>query len=379
MFPDLLPALSFDGNSPTISWKRHSPRVGATIALDDHAKRWRARRSALRRPSEPVRVTSAQPRRLVLHLHLPTDGSTPTATGSHRMNEILTQSGPQYSNASTRRARPARPRRTRSIRITTPTTTTISIFGIDPELIPNLAVVRHTHSDDRRLAELEPRIAMTSPTTRSWEADQRGNTAVLFAPNAASWTPPSWTDPTTARLHSNYSGIEFTLNNDCRTGDDARRLFVQQLDRVLHRPRRSTESDATEPTTRTWSAPQVDGGQIAPRIGRVGKGDLFYNAKWQLNCHGFYQLGGGSTSAPKPVRPAGYVNPSISRPVPGVTALYRAAWPLSTSPSPISGRPGSEARQDLKIQRVNLILAADVFHVLNTGRSCNATAISIRG
>ena len=34
----------------------------------------------------------------------------------------------------------------------------------------------------------------------------------------------------------------------------------------------------------------MDGGQIAPRSGGSGKGDIFYNARWQVVVNALYQL-----------------------------------------------------------------------------------------
>jgi hypothetical protein len=39
-----------------------------------------------------------------------------------------------------------------------------------------------------------------------------------------------------------------------------------------------------------YAGPEVDGGQYAPRSGGSGKGDIFYNAKWQFNASALYQL-----------------------------------------------------------------------------------------
>jgi hypothetical protein len=61
----------------------------------------------------------------------------------------------------------------------------------------------------------------------------------------------------------------------------------------------------------TLSGPHVDGGQIAPRSGGSGKGDIFYNARWQLNANGFYQLGWGFEVGANLFGRQGYVEPLI--------------------------------------------------------------------
>ena len=55
-----------------------------------------------------------------------------------------------------------------------------------------------------------------------------------------------------------------------------------------------TRTDAVNGSL-AYAGPQVDGGQIAPRSGGSGKGDIFYNARWQMNVNGLYQLPWDST------------------------------------------------------------------------------------
>ena len=50
-----------------------------------------------------------------------------------------------------------------------------------------------------------------------------------------------------------------------------------------------TRTDAVKGSL-AYAGPQVDGGQYAPRSGGSGKGDIFYNAKWQMNFSALYQL-----------------------------------------------------------------------------------------
>ena len=113
--------------------------------------------------------------------------------------------------------------------------------------------------------------------------------------------------------HSNYSGLEFTLN---------KRLANRWMTRVAFSINSWTEHYAGRARCRirrapirrssgTLSGPQVDGGQIAPRSGGSGKGDLFYNARWQLNANGFYQLGRGFDLGANLFARQGYVNPYI--------------------------------------------------------------------
>ncbi len=173
--------------------------------------------------------------------------------------------------------------------------------------------------------------------------------------------------------HSNYSGLEFTLNKRLSNRWMTRvALLAQQLDAstttgpgAVQNP---TRTDAT--TSGTLSGPQVDGGQIAPRSGGSGKGDLFYNASWQLNANGFYQLGRGFDLGREPVRAPGLRRTrTSSRSARAATAACgrSAVSALDDVRNPNLCRSRSAAGEELKFQRVNLVLAADLFNVLNAG------------
>src|SRR4029453_17144377 len=105
MFPDLLPALSFDGNSPTINWNDISPRLGATFALDD--KRITVARASYARSAgqlNQLEVTGAGPVG-AYYTYIAYKWVDTNNDGFAQKNEILTNLGPQYSNA----VDPARP------------------------------------------------------------------------------------------------------------------------------------------------------------------------------------------------------------------------------------------------------------------------------
>ena len=61
------------------------------------------------------------------------------------------------------------------------------------------------------------------------------------------------------------------------------------------------------------SGPQVDGGQIAPRSGGSGKGDIFVNARWQAVFNALYQLPGNFEVATSLFGRQGYVYPVVLR------------------------------------------------------------------
>jgi hypothetical protein len=59
---------------------------------------------------------------------------------------------------------------------------------------------------------------------------------------------------------------------------------------VQNPTRTDTTGGAVGANQTALGGPQVDGGQIAPRSGGSGKGDIFYNARWQFTLNGLYQL-----------------------------------------------------------------------------------------
>src|SRR6185295_11179283 len=92
-----------------------------------------------------------------------------------------------------------------------------------------------------------------------------------------------------------YQGFELTMTKRLSNKWMGRIAFsLNDWSEFLDGPAAVQNPTRTDSTTGqvsgALSGPQVDGGQIAPRSGGSGKGDIFYNARWQLNANGFYQL-----------------------------------------------------------------------------------------
>ena len=375
MFPDLLPGLSFDGTSPKISWNDVSPRVGATFALDANRKTVvRASYARYAGQLNPFEVTSASPVG-GYYTYIAYKWVDTNRDGFAQKNEILTNLGPQYSNAID----PAHPTSATSPNKIDPNyhanTDNEFIVGLDHELVPNFAVgAAYTFRRTDGWPSWNPRVGMTSadyavvarPTSGAYNA-------IIYGPNSAKVDASGGGRILTNRsdYHSLYSGLEFTLNKRLSNRWMTRVAFsFNNWDEYL------TGAGAVQNPTRTDSTaggtlagPQVDGGQIAPRSGGSGKGDLFYNAKWQLNANGFYQLGHGFDIGANLFARQGYVNPYMFQLNAGGDGRVRAlAVPtIDGVRHPNLFDLDLRLAKSIKIQRVNLQLAADVFNVMNAG------------
>ncbi len=217
--------------------------------------------------------------------------------GFIQKSEVLTNLGPAYHGSSVDPAKPTA--------LETPNTLdpnyhanhdTEFILGLDREAMPNLSVgAAFTFRRTTDWPTWKPRIGLTSAdyTVASRQTAQ-GMSTTFYAPNGDKVDASGGGRMLTNRpdYHSTYSGLELSLNKRLSNKWMARVAFsynnwVEYLDGpgAVQNP---TRTDST--TSGNLSGPQVDGGQIAPRSGGSGKGDIFYNAKWQLNANGFYQL-----------------------------------------------------------------------------------------
>jgi hypothetical protein len=122
--------------------------------------------------------------------------------------------------------------------------------------------------------------------------------------------------------------------------------------------------------TGTLSGPQVEDGQIAPRSTGSGKGDIFYNARWQLNANGFYQLPAGFEIGANVFGRQGYIVPSEFQVSAGGDGNVRAlATPkLDDNRYPDLWDLDIRVAKNLAVMgRLKVQLAGDFFNVLNAG------------
>jgi len=377
-FPTLLPALSFNGDSPTISWNDVSPRVGATFALDEKRKTV-ARASYARYAGQlnPFEVTSASPVG-GYYTYIAYKWVDTNHDGFAQKNEILTNLGPQYSNAID----PAKPTSASSPNKIDPNYHANHdnefIAGLDHELIPNLSVgAAYTFRRTDDLPSWNPRIGLTSADySIVAQPSGSGYSAVVYGPNGDKVDASGGGRILTNRpdYHTNYSGLELTLN---------KRLSNRWMTRVAlsfndwkeyytgpGAVQNPTRTDSTTGSAAgTLSGPQVSGGQIAPRSGGSGKGDLFYNARWQLNANGFYQLGKGFDIGANIFARQGYVDPYIFQLNAGGDGRVRALAVITIDDVRYPNLWDVDFRlsKGVHFQRVNLQLSADLFNAFNAG------------
>jgi hypothetical protein len=370
--------LSFDGNSPTISWNDVSPRVGATIALNESRKTVaRASYANYAGQLNPFEVTSASPvggyYTFIAYRWVDTNRD-----GFAQKNEILTNLGPQYSNAID----PAHP-----TSVSSPNTIASDyhanrdnefILGVDHEVVPNLGVgAAYTYRRTNDWPTWNPRIGLTSADYAVIATPSgNGRTATVFAPDAAKVDAAGGGRILENRpdYHSQYQGFELTMTKRLSNKWMARIAFSvndwrEYLDGAgaVQNPTRTDSTTAA--TAGTLSGAQVDGGQIAPRSGGSGKGDIFYNARWQLNANGFYQLGAGFEVGANLFGRQGYVQPQMFQVSAGADGNVRAlATPtLDEVRYPNLWDLDLRVAKTITISKTRILLSGDLFNALNAG------------
>jgi len=374
--PDLLPALSYAGGGTTIDWNDISPRVSATYALDS-AKKTIGRVSYARYAGQlnPYEVTFSSPVG-GSYTYIAYKWNDLNHDGFAQKNEILTNLGPQYSNSID----PAHPTALTSPNKLDPNYHANHdnevIVGLDHELMPNFSIGgAYTWRRTDGWPTWQPRIGLTQADYSVVSTPSiGGHTATIYAPNPAlvDATGSGRITPTNRPdYHSSYNGFEFTLN---------KRLSNRWMARTALSINSWTEhydaADAVQNPTRSdstngglWSGPQVNGGQIAPRSSGSGKGDLFYNARWQFNANGFYQLPWDLDLGANVFGRQGYVEPLIIQASAGKDGRIRAlATPnVDDVRYPNVWDIDFRLAKTFRIQRVNLIASGDLFNALNAG------------
>jgi hypothetical protein len=176
--------------------------------------------------------------------------------------------------------------------------------------------------------------------------------------------------------HQGYNGLELTLMKRLSNKWMARAAFSYMDWKEYY-----DGPAAIQNPTRTdfiadfgVSGPGVDGGQYAERSSGSGKGDVFFNAKWQFIANALYQLPSGFEVAGALYGRQGYTRPIVVRLSAGADGPLRV---LGT-PNIDDNRYPSLWNLDLRLAknfklggRSNLLLAADLFNVFNSSTELN--------
>jgi len=384
-FPELLPELAYDGSGPTITWKDFSPRLSANVALDE-SKKTVARASYARYAGQlfPNDVTVANP-----------VGGYSTFL-AYRWNdrnrdhfatrdEILLSEGVLYYN----NVDPAHPTAATSPNRIDPdyhaSRDNELVLGIDRELRGGLAVgAAYTWRKVTDVSSWLPRIGLTSADyTANAPVTQNGYTAVSYSPNPAKIAASNSGRILTNRpdYSTGYNGLEFTMVKRMSNKWFARGAFslMDWHENVgpgaVQNPTRTdvTGSQAGQPAGTSGaglSGPQVDGGQLAPRSGGSGKGDLFYNARWQVVLNGLYELPANFQVGASIFGRQGYVYPVVLRLDAGNDGTLRTLAVPTIDDQRYDDLWNVDLRLANRIKvggRTSMEVTADLFNAFNAG------------
>jgi hypothetical protein len=372
-FPNLLPALNYDGSGPTINWNDISPRVGVSYAVDNNRKTVvRLNYARYAGQLNPFEVTSVSPmgqsNAYIAYVWVDTNKD-----GFIQKNEVLTNLGVQYSLAGFDPSNPTSTASTNKIDSNYHANHDNEfIIGLDHELAPNLSVGgAYTYRMTDGWPSWNQRINMTSADYTGRTVTSGISSVTVYSPNGAKVNAsgngrilsnrPDYT--------SNYNGVEFSLN---------KRLSNKWMARAAVSYNNWTENPgagAVQNPTRSdgpatcgcFSGPQVSGGQIAPRSSGSGKGDIFFNAKWQLNVNGFYQLPMGFELGANIFGRQGYAYPIIIQASAGADGTIRALTTATIDQNRYSNLWDVDMRlaKTVTIRRAKIVLSADVFNLMN--------------
>jgi hypothetical protein len=374
MFPDLLPTLTFDGNSPKMKWNNVSPRVGVTYAIGAEKKTVaRASYSLYAGQMNPFEVTSASPVG-AYYTYIAYKWNDLNHDGFAQKDEILTNLGPQYWNAID----PKNPTSLTSVNTIDPNYKANRdhevIAGVDHEVMPNLSVgAAYTFRRTNDWPGWNPRIGLTAADYSLVDSRTSGAyTATFFGPDPDKVEASGGGRMLTNRpdYYSQYNGIELNMIKRLSNKWMARVAFsINSWTEHFDGPgavQNPTRTDSTN--SGTWSGAQLDGGQIAPRSGGSGKGDIFYNARWQLNANGFYQLPAGFEVGANIFARQGYVEPIIFQARAGGDGQLRALGTSALDDNRYPNLWDVDARlsKRIQIQRASILLSADVFNLFNS-------------
>jgi hypothetical protein len=306
-FSSLVPGISFTGYKAPFTWKNVSPRAGLTFALDSANKSiLRASFSRFAGQIQTGFVGWANPSGNAGWVEYPWNDlnrdhfATANEISAGNVQCTATVTTNCYT-AFGGGFNPAAPTAVTSANrfdenFEAPVTTNV-VVGVDRELIPNLAVsVNYTWAETTNWDQ-QPWLGLTrSDYTQSGvltgTIPGRGTnySVPYFSPNAALVAANG-----NSRIQTNQPGFATKFN-----GFEAqltKRMSNKWMARIAGAWNNATEDYDGDrgfignPTSLDTAQSTIrSGGQYAPRSAGSGQGDIYVNAKWQINVNGVYEL-----------------------------------------------------------------------------------------
>jgi hypothetical protein len=290
-----VPGISFDGYEAPFTWKNFSPRAGMTYALDD------ASRSL-------VRISYS---RFAGQLQTGFTGwanpSSQTGWAEYPWVDLngdnLAQPGEVNTSGSPLAFgggfNPAAPTAVTSANrfdpdFSAPRTTNF-IVGLDRELRPNLALsLNYTYgsTSDWRATPWNgvTRADYVLTSTLTGQIPNGGATynVPVYAPVSSVVAAGG-----NSRIQTNFDGYSTQYHGV--EGQLIKRMSGKWMGRISASYNNATDRydndvNALGNPTSLDTDPIIDGGQYAPRSAGSGQGDIYVNAKWQMNMNGLYAL-----------------------------------------------------------------------------------------
>jgi Carboxypeptidase regulatory-like domain/TonB-dependent Receptor Plug Domain len=376
-FPNILPSVSYDGSGPSIAWNDISPRISATFALDE-ARKTIIRGSYARYAGQlnPGQVTLASP---VGSYYSYIAYRWNDLNGDHlaQKNEVLTNLAPLYwgSGIDIKNPGSAQPPPQQIASNYTANHDNEFIVGFDRELMPNFGFnLAYTYHSSYDIPGWNPRVGLTrADYTVSAPTTALGYSATVYSPNAAKLAASNGARILSNRpdYHTTYNGIEASLNK--RLADRwFARVAISWNDYVENPDTGSIQNPTRTDTTGgglAFAGPGVEGGPFAPRSGGSGKGDIFFNAKWQINANALYQFPMGFDVGANIFGRQGYARPFVMR----LASVGDGAMRVVATPGLDDNRYPTLWDFDLRVAKniklggpVMFNIAADVFNVMNS-------------
>jgi hypothetical protein len=374
VFPELLPALSYDGSGQGIAWNDLSPRVGGTYRLDEKG-RTVTRVSYARYAGHITAYDAAFDNPNGFYNYLAYNWVDRNHDGFAQKDEVLLSEGVLYASG----VDPNNP--------TSPTTPNRLdpryrarhddelIVGIDRELAPSLALsLAYTFRRGSNRA-WTPRIGLT-------QADYTPNPIVTANGYAAQTFSP---DPD--KVDASNNGYLRTNRPDYRQAFSGFEVsLVKRLTNHWMARANVAYNDwyenflgpaAIQNPTRTLRDPLIDGGQVVNLAGV--RGDVGISARWQVNANALCELPWGFQAAAALFGIQGYLKP----PVLELPAGEDRTLDTLGSSSVEDNRLPAIWNLDLRVSKTialhgsrSLLLSADLFNVFNRATVIDRNAIA---